>query len=267
MLFSDIDDTLLGKDLKISNGNKKAIMEAQENGVKFVICTGRAVYSIKRYVEELGLKGKNSYAVCQNGGTVYDLHTGKLLIEKSFSSKDIKDVIDIARKYCVDIQLYYDSKFMLEKLTKRTKEYSKNMNTPITMFEDLKQYEGKLTKCLLNGEPQALKKVEEEAKDVILGKLNMFFSNPNYLEFTSVQATKGTSMLDLAEKLNVKQSEIIAVGDSYNDLHMIKLAGLGVSVANGVQEIKDAADYVTKEDCNGSPIKEIIDKFIFNRIY
>ena len=68
--------------------------------------------------------------------------------------------------------------------------------------------------------------------------------------------------MHLGEILGIKPKEIIAIGDNGNDVPMIKAAGLGVSVANGREFVKEIADYVTEADNNHDPVAEVIEKFI-----
>lgn len=264
MIFIDMDDTMLNSNLTISEGNKKAILKAVDNGIKVVICTGRTIHSVDKYISELGLKDENTFLICLNGGAIYNSLSGKSILQKTFE-KDYYDIIfKAAHRFKVDIQAYYDKEFMLESVTERTGKYRIINNLPdITIIENLLEYNGPLTKILLNGDHNVLTEVAGYLEEKINGKLNMFFSKPEYLEFTVVGASKGSTMLELADMFNVTAEEIIAMGDSFNDLHMIQLAGLGVAMKNGEEEVKNNANYVTENTNDGDAVKEVLDKFVF----
>ena len=91
------------------------------------------------------------------------------------------------------------------------------------------------------------------------------FSSDRYIEFNKSGVSKGRGLEILAEKLGVDIADTIAIGDNFNDLSMIKKAGLGVGVANCAAGIKGDCDYITRATCDESAIAEVIDRFIFGK--
>ena len=87
-------------------------------------------------------------------------------------------------------------------------------------------------------------------------------SKPFFLEFTEVGVDKGTSLHHLIQKLGIQQSEVIAMGDSYNDVAMIEFAGLGVAMGNAPDDIKALANYVTDTNMNDG-VAKVVEKFVF----
>ena len=77
-------------------------------------------------------------------------------------------------------------------------------------------------------------------------RLSILQSRPYFLEITRKEATKGQALKFLSEKEGISAEEIVAIGDSYNDLDMLQFAGTGVAVANAPQEVKNAADVITR---------------------
>lgn len=262
-LFCDMDNTLLDENLDISPANKDAITALLARGKKFIICTGRGIYGVDRYIQELALSNeRDGYVICQNGGTVYRLSDEKLVLERSFDIEALYPAIRAAQKFGVDIQLYYDRILMAEKITERIERYRSKMGTTITMLPNALEYTGKLTKCLLNGTRRQLHYVRNMVEDEIKGKLNMYFSDEEFLEFTALDANKGNAMLALASELSLNKKEIIALGDSENDESMIKMAGLGIAVRNAQRHTKQIAGYVTEADNTQDAVKEVIEKFM-----
>lgn len=256
ILFSDMDHTLLNDDLEISTENKKTIKKLVKNGIPFVFCTGRGIYGVEKYIEELDLK--EGYVICQNGGTVYQLPKVELVKVKSFPVEILHPVLKAAKKRDIDIQLYYDRILMAEKMTDRIERYVKTMGTDITLIPDALKYQGNLTKCLLNAPIEKLLDLKEEIETSIVGKVNMYFSNKEFLEFTALDATKGKSMVSLAEELGIKREEVIAIGDSENDISMLQEAGLGIAVFNAVEKVKQSADIVVPYSCNEDVVAKVI---------
>lgn len=262
MLCLDMDDTLLMDDLTISEQTVDSIKKASQKGIKVVICTGRSIGGIGTYLDLLNLRKEGCYAVCHNGGALYNTCTEELITEELYPKEYYTPIIELGHRYQVDIQAYQASNFYIERETDRTYRYSKKMNVKATIIPDMSVMDSPLSKILLNGDPSVLRELEPEAAQKVKGKLNYFFSKPEFLEFTALNATKGHMMMNLANRLHIKSEEIIAIGDSYNDIHMIQMAGIGVAVENAHEDIKAVADYVTKQDNNHGAVKEVIDKFI-----
>ena len=94
------------------------------------------------------------------------------------------------------------------------------------------------------------------------GKVNIFFSCYEFLEFVPVGISKGVEIRFLADYLNIPMENTIAVGDAENDIPMIETAGLGVVMKNATDDIKKYGDYITELDNNQGGVGEVIRKFM-----
>lgn len=263
MLFLDLDDTLLSSDLSISEENLDAIRRASELGVKVVICTGRGIFSVKHIAEQLKIEWDNCYIICLNGGAVYKGYPPALIKERLFDNKSAALIYETAKRYGIDIQIYRNDKLILESLSERIKMYIDKLHADYMLVENIENYEGEISKILLNGPNDILLKVEKELQQRLKGRFNVFFSNPCYLEFTAIGTTKGEAMAELTEKMGIDIEQTIAMGDSFNDISMIRTAGLGVAVRNAVDPLKAEADYITKNTHDENAVAEVINRYIF----
>ena len=98
------------------------------------------------------------------------------------------------------------------------------------------------------------------------GKVDTFFSNPTYLEVVPKGMNKGEAVKMLCRMLNVPIENAVSVGDAANDLSMIQMAGTSVAMANGTDEVKAVADYITQRDNNHDGIAEVVEKFFAHRV-
>lgn len=265
MIFSDMDGTLLKSVSEISEKNINTIKKAVDNGTEFIICTGRGVYGVERFLEQLQLIGREGYVICQNGAAVYNLQNMELVLRHNFSAKDLRPVIECARKKDIEIYLYDDRTFLAEAETERTRKYCRVMGADMRILPDGLSYEGYFTKCLLSASHEKLQELRQEVEPLVKDKLNMFYSSSTYLEFVKKGVNKGHALEETAEKAGVPLSEVIAIGDSDNDLPMIQAAGLGVAVANAAEHVKQAADFVTHGTCEEDAVAEVIEKFILGQ--
>jgi len=251
MIFSDMDGTLLKNDFEVSEKNKFAIKKAVEKEVQFVICTGRGVFGVERYLEQLNLIGKEGYAICQNGGAVYDLRDMSLAIRESFSPKTYAPVAEFARALGLELY-YYDDR----------KQYCKVMGSGVEVMKNPLNYTGEFTKSLITGEREKLLLVQKKLMETAGDELDCFFSSKIFMEVVKKGVSKGNIMELTAKKAGISLENVIAVGDSHNDISMIKKAGLGIAVANAEMEVKEIADYITEKSCDKDAIAEVIEKFI-----
>ena len=104
---------------------------------------------------------------------------------------------------------------------------------------------------------EAIKKIPQ----AIFEKYTVVRSAPFFLEFLNKASSKGTGVKALTEYLHIKQEEVICIGDAGNDLDMIQFAGLGVAMGNAFDEVKEAADYITKNN-DEDGVAHVIEKFI-----
>ena len=101
------------------------------------------------------------------------------------------------------------------------------------------------TKLLMTGDPTDMIKAEEELVEILGEKMDIFRSAPFFLELVPKGIDKAQSLLRLLSKINLTPADLMAFGDGYNDLSMLKLAGVGVAMANAAPEVRADADYVT----------------------
>ena len=106
-----------------------------------------------------------------------------------------------------------------------------------------------------------LQQIEHEVADVT-ANLDVSYSSNRYLEFNARGVNKGAGLLRLADLLGVAREDTIAIGDNWNDFPMIEAAGLGVAVANAVEDMKPRCDYVCEASCDGNAVAEVIRKFV-----
>ena len=106
-----------------------------------------------------------------------------------------------------------------------------------------------------------LNRIAEDLKEMTQD-LDVSYSSNRYMEFNQKGVNKGSGVLFLADLLGIKPEEIIAVGDNFNDLSMLQVAGLGVGVQNTVTELKPLCDYITNATCDEGAVGEVIEKYI-----
>jgi Cof subfamily protein (haloacid dehalogenase superfamily) len=260
MLVIDMDDTLLTDDHKISEENKEMLLKAQEKGVYVILASGRPTPAMTAYAKELQM---DSYMISYNGAVVTDLKEDKILFEQTLTQEQIHELYEYSLKSKTHIITYLDGKVVSE----TNSEYI-DIELSITGLVHNKVLDFKAAvqssavKCILLEEPSYLKEVEKDLKKA-MPHLSVSMSKPFFLEVAQNGIDKGASIKLLAEKLNILQSEIIAVGNAGNDLTMIEYAGLGVWVDNVDPELRHKGDVIVASN-NNHGVAEVVRRFILN---
>lgn len=261
MLVLDLDDTLLTDDHTISNENAVMLSKAQELGVYVILASGRPTPAMTAFAKELKLD--NSYMISYNGAVITDLKEDKVIFEQTLTQAQIHELYDYSLKSKTHIITYVNGKIVSETDSEYI-EIEKNItgleHNKVLSFKD--EVQSSAVKCILLEEPSYLKEVEKDLK-ATMPHLSVSMSKPFFLEVAQNGIDKGASIKFLAEKLDILQSEIIAVGNAGNDLTMIEYAGLGVWVDNVDPELRDKANFIVASN-NDHGVAEVVRRFILN---
>ena len=118
-----------------------------------------------------------------------------------------------------------------------------------------------MTKCLMTAETEAAEQYEKELAALVAPDLNVFRSEPYFIEITVKGVDKAESIARLLEHIGMTREQCICCGDGFNDKTMVEYAGVGVAMGNAQQVVKDVADYVTAS-CDEDGLVEVIKKFV-----
>ena len=152
----------------------------------------------------------------------------------------------------------------MEELTEQGRKYKAIAKVPIFFINlpgDIKEDPSKI---VLIGESEELDQVQKELDSRYSSQINTTKSKPFFLEISHPLATKGIALKELAQSLDIKQEEVIAIGDNLNDLDMIAYAGCGVAVGNAVAELKAIANFITANN-EDDGVAEAIEKLVLRK--
>lgn len=267
LIACDLDETLLSLDNTVSEKNVAAIQKADKLGVKFVLSTGRGYATVQKTLKEIGLYDKeNEFVISFNGGAVTENKGNQLLHFHGISFEFASAMYKRGLYYDVCMHVYTQEDVYVYNLNEAEREHLETKMEVTEIFDDnidfLKDQE--IVKILyMNTDRKYLEKIEEEVKDLTENS-DVSYSSNRYIEFNDEGVNKGAGIAFLADHLGIAIEETIAIGDNYNDLAMLEVAGLSVGVQNMVPELKGKMDYVAKATHEEDAIHEVIEKFIFN---
>lgn len=259
----DIDGTLASSDHKILPKTRDALIKAQEKGLKVVLASGRPTPGMSEIAKALRLEEFGGYVLSYNGGRITNMKTKEIIHEAFLTPEEAHEIYDLAKANNVNIMAYDD----MDIITEADDEYSQlesNINTmPLKLTNDFKKSVVKNTiKTLTTGKPTILAEIEQHYIKKFGDRFSICRSMPFFLEVMPQGINKATSLGRLLKHLNMTPTEMVACGDGFNDIEMIKYAGLGVAMENAVDEVKKVADYITKSN-DDDGIVDILEKFIF----
>ena len=268
LVVSDLDGTLLSN-FHVPNLNKSSIQRIREKGIKFCITTGRTIQSTKNILKEIGTYNEeNEYSILFNGCVIIENKNNKVLFFKGIDFEISNKLFEIGKKYDVMLLVYSIDNCYVWKSYEKEIERQKSYEELLTFMDDLninfiKEKNIQITKIVfVNEDHNYLLKIKEELDKIFGNEISISTSANMYLEINAKNVNKGNALEWLANYLKIDMKETIAIGDNSNDIFMIEKAGIGVCVKNGIDIIKNKANYVTEKTNDEGAVKEVLDKFV-----
>lgn len=268
MLGLDLDGTLFNDKKEVTPRTRKALEAAISAGVTVLVATGRPWMGVP---EELrGFPGMD-YALTSNGARIIETRTGKVLEEHLISVEAAAKALEICGKYdilsevCYDGQGYAEESKMalVEKYHKNPNmwEYMRKTRIPVDSVTRMVKREGRAmdkVQVLFADMSERARAWEELSEEKSLELVSSLGYN---IEINASGVNKGTGLVSLGRMLGIRREEIMACGDGDNDIVMLREAGLGIAMANAEDQVKEAADHITRSN-EEDGVAEAIEKFV-----
>lgn len=263
MIVSDLDGTMLNSAYRIPEANKVAVKKAMEAGVLVTLATGRMYSSARVYADELGL----SAPIITYNGAVVKTAAGELVSGEFMDEETVRKVLEYCFANDIYVQLYAEGEFYYVRQTDAARAYENAAG--VKGFEV--GQEGMLSRTAQVEKLLIVGRTPELADDIVID-LNVRFSDSLaamkstavYIEIIRPSVSKAGAMLSLAARYGIKPEEIMALGDSDNDISMLRAAGLPIAMGNANESVKEIASYVTV-NCEDGGVAEAIEKYVLRR--
>lgn len=263
LIVLDIDGTLVNSKKEITKATLEHLLLAQRKGHLIALASGRPFPGLQQFVEQLHLVEYGGYALAFNGGMVVECATGKSVYTKCIPSEYASPIYHYAKKHGLGMVTYKGNQVITGTDRDHYMEFEARLNhMELQTVDDFVAYvDFEMPKCLLTAEPEQAEKSEMELTKLLAPDLNVFRSEPFFIEITKKGVDKAESIDKLLGILGMRQEDSICCGDGFNDLTMVKYGGVGVAMGNAQQVVKDAADYITAS-CDEDGLVEVIEKFV-----
>lgn len=269
LIALDMDGTLLNDEKQLSAGNRAALERCIQKGIIVVPATGRPAAGLPEVIRELpGIR----YGILTNGARVEDLKTGEVIAAALIDWEMASEILEFLSQYPVAYDPYMGGRGKMEaRFRNHLAEYGLPLPMQRLVLSTRDEVEDEL--ALVRQTKQSVEKInvftaDKELRLMLWEKLKQYkelivTSSLEYnLEINAAAATKGNALGQLAKYLGLAKEQTMAIGDGSNDLSMIQEAGLGVAMANGMDMVKQQADYITlsnEEDGVAAAIRHFLD--------
>jgi Cof subfamily protein (haloacid dehalogenase superfamily) len=248
LIATDMDGTLLGNNLDLSDYTKNVIKKYTAAGGTFVVSTGRMYASFYNTAKRLGLD--DGIVIAYQGAYMKDSRSGELIYHKTLHSGVAVKILTQLEKENVAIQIYFDDKLYVKRRTAETKIYEKVCEVEaIELNEELSAYVAKrdleLTKILIIAEEEKTQRLYRSYPRIFGQQAEFHVSRPCFFEVVAKGSDKGSAVKYLCDKMGLTSKDVITFGDNYNDVTMLEFAGLSFAVENA----NDAAKKAAKQIC------------------
>lgn len=261
LLAVDVDGTLLNSNREITPKTREKVHQAIDRGVVFTISSGRPIQGVEMITSALGV---DIPVITYNGAMVITGKSKNVIYSCTMRREDAKTVEALGRERDTTIAIWAENRLFVNRFDERAAKYSELSGSKPELYNNIEELIDKgINKILWYDYVEKINEFQNEIGGLLSPSVNFHTSQPFFLEFVDINASKAIAIEKLGEHYGIKREEMIAVGDGFNDISMIKYAGLGVAMDNAPEEVKQASDFVTlSNDEDG--VAYVIDKFLLD---
>jgi Cof subfamily protein (haloacid dehalogenase superfamily) len=241
LVISDIDGTLITSNHEVTEATKVAAANLYKAGIELSLSSSRPPRSITPLANALGLRG--AFAAF-NGALVVNCN-GEVLARSVISAATIAHVKTIADGHALAVWLYDEQDWWAPQRDAFVdrEEHTSGFAARLDGYsERITKDANKLT---VVGTPEFVARAEKQILSELATEVSASRSKPRFLDVTSYGIHKGTVVVRLAKLLNIPTERVAVIGDGPNDIEMFKQAGSSIAMGQAVDEVKEAATYVT----------------------
>lgn len=268
LIATDVDGTLINSNHEITEYTKDVFAQAAEAGYEIAISTGRDIESARGIAKQLGFEPDTISIVANNGMIVTSPRFNYYVKETNMTYEDCRNFEAIAHKYYLGILYLCDDViyFQMDDLSYQDFEIGMDAHQMVFFNDKLKteringlddikdtfKHGSVVQKMVYIQNDQYIELIKERVAAEFPSEFTLLVVSPGWSEIMPRNINKGDALVRLAEHMGFEGTQIVAFGDSDNDLTMIQKVGRGVAMANAREALKIIADDTTlNNDENG----------------
>jgi Cof subfamily protein (haloacid dehalogenase superfamily) len=239
----DVDGTLLGADLLISERVKERIARMLRAGIDGCLVTGRMYRATLPFARELGF---DAPIICYQGAAVIDPTSDAVLQDTALPNDVVRDLIAATERDHAHLQLYRNDDYYCEERNRFSDLYARLAMTEPVIVASLREtfaYSA-ATKAVIVADANVAQEYVKRMKDQFDGRAYVTRSLPEFVEVLNPAVDKGKALCFVAAHLGVTTEDVVAIGDSWNDAPLLQAAGFGIAMGSAPEELRELADAV-----------------------
>jgi len=266
-LATDLDGTLLTSGKVITPHTQQVLVEAQRRGLTIILASGRPLCSILPFAEQLEIQRHGGFIIAYNGSLVWDCAEGKAIKEQTIPLSIIPQLAQAVGDG-FHIHGYKGDSIVIQGNPDEWSHYIARANKmPLLEVDDFAEaITDSQHKCIITGPPRRLWHLERRIRKLFESSLDAYRSESFLLEVVPKGIDKAEALRELLIKIGGKTNELLCCGDGYNDLSMMRLAGISCATRNAKKPVKEAATHVTDSNDRDGVAQAVLHFFLTSDI-
>ena len=242
LIATDLDGTLIGRNLQITDRTKRAIALAHYRHIPVVFATGRMYRATLPFARECAIA---SPLITYQGAMIREPDAPAPLWHRTIPHDLALEALAELRRTGLHVNLYLDDELVIERETPESELYCSYSRVIPRLTSSLESaLSAEPTKMVAIGQPEQIQRWLPLLQERFQDRLYVTESLPMFLEIAHPDISKSAALKQVADRYGVEASEIVAFGDGMNDLDMLRFAGLGIAMGNAPEAVKAASDRI-----------------------
>lgn len=257
----DLDGTLIGRDLVLRPRVRHAIARMHDAGVRGCIVTGRMYRAAVTFARELGF---DAPVVCYQGAAVIDPVSDAVLRDLPIDVDTVASIVDVVGRDGMHLQLYRNDEYFCEQRNRFSDLYAALSGSQPVIVESLRETfaYSPATKAVVIDDPERSAAYVPRLREALGERANVTRSYPEFVEILNPRVDKGDALRFVAAHLDIEMSQVAAVGDSWNDVALLRASSFGIAMGSAPAELRQVADAVVS-DVHEDGVAEALERYVF----
>jgi Cof subfamily protein (haloacid dehalogenase superfamily) len=256
----DLDGTLVGRDLAISERVRRSIARMQAAGIRGCLVTGRMYRATVPFARELGF---DAPVICYQGAAIIDPVTDDVLRHAALGNPVVRDLVAATEADGMHLQLYRNDEYYAETRNRFSDLYASLAKTDPVIVPSLREAfaYSDATKAVVIADVPDAERYAAKLRTQLAGRAYVTRSLPEFVEILDLSVDKGDALAFVASRLGVRMENVVAIGDSWNDVPLLRVAGFGIAMGSAPPELRDVAMAVVG-DVSHDGVAEAIERYV-----
>jgi len=260
LLALDLDGTVVESRRPVRQAVVDAIRRVQKAGIRVTLVTGRMVGAAEPFTKLLEIDGP---IICYQGAVIADARTGRFERETPLANALALRIYGAAKSRGYHIQFYKDDRYFVESENQWSELYAETSGKrPVVVASLPQEFAGRdSTKVVVVTDPERAVIAESEMRELCGDEAYVTRSNPEFVEMLDRRVDKGEALREVCVRLGIPPERVVAAGDSYNDLPLLRAAGFGIAMGSAPPELRANADAVVG-DVRDDGLVDAIERYV-----